>query len=143
MTVNGLRDRSAGVRESGAIWVGDLTEQSAIAKEVLFFHQLCDDRGEALSLELSEEAKFELYRDLSERGLKLVGMIHTHPKDWVELSYIDKKNQLCSRIGFWSVVLPWYGARPWNFAEVGIHIRANGGWYQFSPSEAEVRIAIR
>jgi len=142
-TLHGLRERSAGRRESGAIWVGDLDGSHAVARRVLFFHELCDDRGEALSLELSEEAKFNLYSDLATRGLKLVGMVHSHPEDWVDLSYIDRKNQLCSRIGFWSIVLPWYAAQTWNLAQTGVHIRTNEGWFQFSPEEAGDRIAIR
>lgn len=143
ITLHGLRKRSAGRRESGAIWAGDLDGCHAVARQLLFFHELCDDRGEALSLELSEDAKFNLYSDLATRRLKLVGMVHTHPKDWVELSYIDKKNQLCSRIGFWSIVLPWYGTRPWKLTQTGVHIRTDEGWFQFSPEEAAKRIAVR
>jgi proteasome lid subunit RPN8/RPN11 len=143
VTLQGLRERSAGRRESGAIWAGDLEGSHAVARQVLFFHELCEDHGEAISLELSEDAKFHLYRDLASRGLKLVGMIHTHPKDGVELSYIDRRNQLCSRIGFWSIVLPWYGSRSWNLTETGVHIRIDKGWFQLSPEEAAKRIAVR
>ena len=142
-TLTGLKKRSAGWRESGAIWAGDLEEAQSTVREVFFYHDLCDDLGRALSLELSEAAKFSLYRELAARGLKLVGMIHTHPKDWVELSYIDQANQLCSRIGFWSLVVPYYAKREWDINTAGVHIRISQGWHRFSPSEAAERIIIK
>lgn len=94
-------------------------------------------------MELSEDAKFHLYQELNQRGLKLVGMIHTHPEDWVELSPVDKRNQLCSRIGFWSLVVPWYGQQPWHLPEMGIHARSATGWEQFTGEEILKRIILR
>jgi hypothetical protein len=141
-TVSGLRDRSSGRRESGAIWSGDLYEADSEVRDVLFFHDLCDDRGRSLSLELSEEAKFALYEELARRGQKLIGMVHTHPEGWVGLSGIDEANQLCSRIGFWSLVLPYYAMRPWAVTATGVHIRVDKGWHQFSKEESKTRIII-
>jgi len=141
-TLDGLRLRSAGWRESGAIWAGDMDEANSIVREVFFYHDLCNDQGRALSLELSEAAKFSLYRELAARNRKLVGMIHTHPEDWVGLSYIDQANQLCSRIGFWSLVLPHYAKQKWDINTTGVHIRISEGWYQFSPSEMAKRIIV-
>ena len=111
-------------------------------RDVLFIHDLCNDRGAPLSLELSEDAKFSLYQELGARGQKLLGMIHTHPEDWVGLSRIDKANQLCSRIGFWSLVVPFYAERPWDLRTVGVHVRVDPGWYQFNHQESKERIVI-
>lgn len=142
-TLDGLRERSDGWRESGAIWIGDVKDSQSSVQDVLLFHDLCDDRGRSLSLELSEEAKFALYRELAERAQKLVGMIHTHPEDWVDLSGIDKANQLCSRIGFWSLVLPYYGKRPWEIESTGVHIRIDSGWHWFSKEESLRRLIVK
>jgi proteasome lid subunit RPN8/RPN11 len=141
-TVAGLCERSAGWRESGAIWIGSLNGADSIVQDVIFFHDLCDDKGRSLSLELSEEAKFTLYSNLAKTGQKLIGMIHTHPEDWVDLSGIDKNNQLCSRIGFWSLVLPYYAKQSWEIKTTGIHIRADRGWHQLSEEDAAKRIVI-
>jgi hypothetical protein len=139
-TVEGLRIRSDGWRESGAIWIGQLNGGDSIVEDVLFYHDLCDDKGHSLSLELSESAKFSLYANLAAQGKKLVGMIHTHPRDWVGLSSIDQDNQLCSRVGFWSLVLPHYGTRPWTIDSTGVHIRVDDGWYQFDRTGARKRV---
>ena len=142
-TLEGLRHRSAGWRESGAIWAGELDGANSTVREVFFFHDLCNDQGRELSLELTEAAKFSLYKELAARSLKLVGMIHTHPEDWVGLSYIDQANQLCSRIGFWSLVLPYYGKQAWSINTTGVHIRINEGWHQFSRAEVAKRIIVQ
>lgn len=139
-TLEGLKTRSAGYRESGAILTGQLSEASAIVQDVRFYHDLCDDLGRALSLELSEEAKYKLYQHLADRGHVLVGMIHTHPESWVDLSWVDRENQLCSRIGFWSLVVPYYARGSPSIATIGVHIRTDSGWHWFDKDEASKRI---
>jgi hypothetical protein len=138
----GLAARSGDRRESGAIWAGNLHRTEAFASDVFFHHELCDDRGTALSLQLTEDAKFALYTELATRGLKLVGMIHTHPQDWVGLSAVDEANQLCSRIGFWSLVAPWYGRPPWELTTLGVHARAETGWYRLEAEEVRLRVVL-
>jgi proteasome lid subunit RPN8/RPN11 len=142
LTLARLAQRSAGWRESAAIWIGNLNADDAIASEVLFHHELCDDRGSPFSMELTERAKFDLYRRLAAGGKKLVGMIHTHPEEWVELSPIDQENQICSRIGFWSLVVPWYGRPPWDLETMGVHVRADSGWHQYLGAEISGRVII-
>src|SRR5690242_3880353 len=59
-TLRALSERSAGWRESAAIWAGTVVADEWVAENVYFHHQLCDDRAGALSLELSETAKLQL-----------------------------------------------------------------------------------
>ena len=66
-TLEGLKTRSAGYRESGAIWTGHVSGTTSLVQDVHFYHDLCDDKGRALSLELSEEAKYKLYQQLADR----------------------------------------------------------------------------
>jgi len=142
LTIHRLAERSAGWRESAAIWIGSLDGNDAVASEALFHHELCDDRAGPLSLELTEQAKFDLYRTLAASGQKLVSLIHTHPRDWVGLSGVDESNQICSRLGFWSLVVPWYGRQPWDLASIGVHARTNEGWHQFHGSEISERVML-
>jgi hypothetical protein len=126
-TIAGLRARSAGWRESACVWSGS---REGCVKDVAFHHELGDDRATSLSLELPEAAKFALYKQLAARGESLLALLHTHPEEWVGLSWIDERNQLCSRIGFWSIVLPFYGMGEWHEAVVGFHMRCDRGWQQ-------------
>jgi len=143
-TVLGLRNRSAGWRESACVWSGSRDEVTHIGRvaRVTFHHDVADDRATALSLELSESAKFTLYQRLASSGETLLALLHTHPNDWVGLSEIDMRNQLGSRIGFWSIVLPHYAARDADPRVIGFHVRCQRGWQQLSDLEASERFHI-
>jgi proteasome lid subunit RPN8/RPN11 len=131
-----LRKRSAGWRESAGILVGKRQpDGTCIASDVVFHHDLADDRATALSLELPEAAKFKLYEDLSKRKLTLVSLIHTHPEDWVGLSEVDKSNRISSTVGFWSIVVPNYGNQPWALDQIGFHILEPAGWRELTTEE--------
>jgi proteasome lid subunit RPN8/RPN11 len=142
-TLEGLRDRSDGWRESAAVWAGRIERETDwLAERVYFHHELCDDRAGPLSLQLSEEGKFRLYRELAEFELRPIALIHTHPQGWVDLSEVDQRNQLSSRIGFWSLVVPWYGRGPWVIETIGVHTRAEEGWYRLQLDETSRRMII-
>jgi hypothetical protein len=141
-TLSKLAERSEGLRESAGIWVGTMSGDDATVTNVYLHHELCDDRGSALSLELSEDAKFALYRTLAASGLKLIALIHTHPEEWVGLSWIDEQNQICSRIGLYSLVVPWYGRKPWELASLGVHLRGDSGWQQIPASQISRHLII-
>jgi proteasome lid subunit RPN8/RPN11 len=131
------------MRESGAIWSGSVEDTVTTAQRVDFHHELCNDKATALSMELSEEAKFRLYGDLRDEGLKLAALVHTHPGDWVGLSEVDRENQICSRLGFWSLVVPRYGREPWVLEQLGIHLQTEDGWYQLRSDEVMSMVSVR
>src|SRR5262245_50681644 len=68
-TVVGLRERSAGWRESACMWIGTA---SGMVQRVTFHHKIADDRATALSLELPEAAKFALYQQLARDRLRIL-----------------------------------------------------------------------
>lgn len=141
-THRGLRERSASVRESACVWVGTRKDDEAQVLGVIFHHELADDRATALSLELPEHAKFDLYRRLAATNQSVVALLHTHPAEWVGLSLIDQQNQISSRVGFWSIVLPFYGQGLWSHHEIGFHIRCTRGWRQLSVQEVSKNLVI-
>jgi proteasome lid subunit RPN8/RPN11 len=134
-TADELRSRSANWRESAATWCGRIVGSEWRASAVRFHHRLCDDRGRPLSISLTEDAKFGLYEEMNGLGLTLIAGVHTHPEDWVGLSWIDQRNQLSSRDGFWSVVVPWYARGPWNVSEMGFHVRTSAGWCRLTADQ--------
>lgn len=141
-TLAELQARSAGWRESAAIFCGRVVGSQWLAEMVKFHHRLCDDRGQPRSMHLTEDAKFRLYEELNGLQFRLIAGIHTHPEDWVDLSWIDQRNQLCSKRGFWSLVVPWYGREPWPIADMGIHIRTSNGWGRLSADQVRAHVRI-
>ncbi len=141
-TLATLEIRSAGKRESAAILIGNVDGLDWTVNEVRFHHDLCDDKARSHYLELSEHAKFNLYRDLAQVNKEIIALVHTHPKDWVDLSLIDQENQLSSRIGFWSLVVPWYGRQPWVTEDLGMHVRGRLGWNRLTIPEVMNRFIL-
>jgi hypothetical protein len=142
LTITGLESRSEGRRESAAIWIGSVENGTWRAEEAVFHHDLCDDKAGSHYMELAESAKFLLYNDLAKRDKQIVAMIHTHPGDWVGLSHIDANNQLSSRVGFWSLVLPQYGRQPIQIDRIGFHVRTRCGWNHLENREVHSRFQI-
>lgn len=135
----GLRARSAGWRESACVWIGS---RDGVVRDVVFHHELGDDRGSPLSLELPEDAKYALYDRLERERSALLALLHTHPADWVDLSAVDQRNQVSSRVGFWSIVLPHYGACEWRTGDIGFHRRCHRGWHRLSEDEVQASLSI-
>ena len=121
------------------MWTGS---RDGRVSDVVFHHEMADDRATAFSLELPEREKFALYEKLGRRGDALLSLLHTHPDDGVELSPVDQRNQLSSRIGFWSIVLPHYGARDWKLEEIGFHVRCDRGWRRLRLAEVRDRLHV-
>lgn len=138
-TIRELRLRSDGWRESAGMWLGD---QAGRVVKAVFHHQIADDRATALSLELPEAAKFKLYEQLSQDRLRIVSLIHTHPDSWVDLSWIDQQNQISSRIGFLSIVLPFYGQTDWHVELIGFHVKCERGWRRLTPPEVRSIVVV-
>lgn len=131
-----LQSRSAGWRESAGILVGkSFPDGTRKALDVVFHHDIADDHATALSLELPEAAKFRMYEELSRRQLTLVSLIHTHPEEWVGLSEVDKSNRISSTVGFWSIVVPNYGEKPWDLDQIGFHVLEPVGWRELTIEE--------
>lgn len=143
-TVHGLRVRSASWRESAAVWGGSISGDGREwkATAVWFHHELCDDRAGPLSLELSEAAKYSLYQHLASAGLRLVALVHTHPDEWVDLSAVDRRNQISSKLGFWSLVIPHYASKTPEPETFGIHVRIDRGWHRLGAEELGDRFRI-
>jgi hypothetical protein len=142
-TLEELKQRSAAKRESAALWAGAVSGNIWSAARVFYHHELCDDAASALSLELTESAKFFLYTHLAKQGLRLIALLHTHPGKWVGLSLVDASNQISSCEGFWSIVIPRYARRPWRLRSMGFHMRVECGWHRLSPTEIAARVRIK
>jgi len=121
-------------RVTGTVW-------SAV--DVRSHRELDGQHGAALSVALSEVGKIRLYEELARTGLRVVALLHTHPDGWVDLSWIDQANQISSRIGVWSLVVPYYGhPRGWSLDSIGVHVREEHGWSRLSAEEAHARIVV-
>ncbi len=129
--------------ESAGLLLGRIAQPVWAATAALLHDDLGEDHGTAFSVRLSEAGKIRLYQHLERTGLRVVALVHTHPDSWVDLSPIDEDNQISSRVGVWSLVLPYYGhPSGWNHGDIGVHVRAEKGWKRLSAAEAASRVLL-
>lgn len=88
----------------------------------------------------------ELLNDVTdvavERGVYLVGQIHSHPSDWVDLSDADRLYGIQAP-GYLSVVAPHFAGDPSTPpGRCGFHVHDRGGWRRLGPWERPWRVAI-
>lgn len=77
-----------------------------------------------------------------ERGVYLVGQIHSHPGSWVDLSEADKRYGIQAP-GYLSVVAPYFARDPATPpGRCGFHVFDRGYWRRLTPWERPWRVAI-
>jgi hypothetical protein len=83
---------------------------------------------------VSGETLFQLNRDLSETGLRLIAQVHSHPREAYH-SEADDRYAIVTAEGGMSLVVPNFGrapAQPTAWAVYRLHGRA---WRELSPKE--------
>lgn len=140
-TWEGLRARSAGVRESACVWLGTRSNEIEQAVEIVFM----DDLPGVIALpryhRTSREAVLAMLQHARARGLKIVCDIHTHPRTWVDLSEIDQEHPIEYRVGLIALVLPDYGQGAVAIDRVGIHeYVGDGQWCRHPATSGRVRL---
>lgn len=121
LTWAGLAQRGSGKVEAFCVWAGDRTSSSLQVKEVIFLDDLPGVQGFPLFHKISREAVARLFEILKSKSLDLIADVHTHPEEWVDLSQIDQENPLEYRVGFYSVVLPYFGKSDPSLDLTGLH----------------------
>lgn len=125
----GLRERGGGRRESAAVWIGTRSEAVESAEDVLFLDDLAGVRAHALQHCVPRTATSALFRELRARGKVIVGDVHTHPANWVDLSPTDEEHPIEYRVGLVAVVVPSFAIGEPAIEGVGIHVyRGAGSW---------------
>ena len=140
----GLRDRGAGARETACVWLGDETGEDDVAREVMFLDDLPGTVGRRLEHRTSRIAVSMLLDRARELGLGIVGDIHTHPSDWVDLSEVDRAHPIEYRVGLLALVLPFFARGPVDVTSIGVHEYLGAGeWTTFDAYTARKRLIVK
>lgn len=113
-----LARRGEARRESGAFLLADRDGRQVRA--VAYYDDL-DAHCLTGGIRFASSGFTELWRICEQRGLKVVGDVHTHPGPWVMQSDIDATNPMIARVGHVAIIVPNYG-RAVPVAGCGIHI---------------------
>ncbi len=142
-TWEGLRQRGGGAREAACVWIGARDGKVEHARDVVFLDDLPGTVGRRLQHRTSREAVAALLSRARELGMVIVGDIHTHPSDWVDLSEVDRAHPIEYRLGLLAIVLPSFAGGPPTLEAVGVHEYAGDGeWQTFHGSEKSSRLRL-
>lgn len=143
MTWSGLAARGEGLRETACVWGGTREGSTERAEAVVFLDDLPGVVGQALQHRTSRAAVNLLLADVRRMGLRIVGDVHTHPADWVDLSITDRVHPIEFRVGLIAIVIPNFACGPPDVATTGIHEYVGDGEWKWIPSdEAHRRVII-
>lgn len=128
-------------REGVALWLGRRTAGVVTTTHVVGL------RGPGVvktpnHLSISAELLDDVTDVMIENGVYLVGQIHSHPSDWVELSDADRLFGI-QAAGYLSVVAPHFARDPETPpGRCGFHVHDRGRWRRLGPWERSWRVAL-
>jgi hypothetical protein len=132
----GLRDRGRGNHETACVWGGRRSVAADTAQSVTFLDDLPGVRAGARYHHLSRATIDALFSILRTRREMIVADIHTHPKDWVDLSDTDAMHPIEFRPGLPAMVIPHFAQSPPTLNGLGLHEYVGDGvWRMLHPGE--------
>jgi hypothetical protein len=116
-----LRNASAGIQESGAFIVGSIVAGERRGMDFIPYEML--ERG-ALNedfVQLSSEAFSKLWAMCDNRGVEIVGDIHSH-RFGVQQSRSDRTNPMLALPGHVAIIVPEFAQRQVALEDVGVYV---------------------
>lgn len=138
-----LRAHGDGQREAACIWAGDSSDHEERVTDVIFLDDLPGVEAFALQHRTTRKATEALFTQLRDKKLSIIADVHTHPADWVELSWIDRAHPIEYRPGLTAIVLPHYATSSPNLETIGVHVYlGDGQWRQLDGDEAKSKVRV-
>ena len=135
-TLNLFEPYAAAGLEAGCLWYGLRQDNNAIAMMIGIPKQENHPRY----FDIDADSLAELTESAIALNLVAVAQVHIHPGKDVEHSPWDNQMIVSKRVH--SLVLPYYGRRPCNILNIGVHRFESGGWQMLSSFDAEKALQI-
>lgn len=122
--------------EAGCIWYGRRGDEFNVVSMIGVPKQVNNPRN----FHIDADSLAELTETIGETGLTVVAQVHIHPGIRVEHSPYDDEMIVSRRIH--SLVIPYYGKRPCEISDVGVHLFGEGRWVLLESAEAVETVRI-
>lgn len=122
--------------EAGCIWYGRRGDEFNVVSMIGVPKQVNNPRN----FHIDADSLAELTETIGETGLTVVTQVHIHPGISVEHSPYDDEMIVSRRIH--SLVIPYYGKRPCEISDVGVHMFRDGRWVLLERAEAVETVRI-
>jgi proteasome lid subunit RPN8/RPN11 len=140
--LDGLRARGEGVHEAGAFLLGTESNGKRRVRSVVFYDELDPRAYDSGVCVLHGDAFAKLWGLCREKGLSVVGDIHTHPGS-AHQSGADRTNPMIARPGHIALIVARFAKAPVHMAALGLYQYLGGHrWNDFSGAKAERHFRI-
>lgn len=142
-TLEELRKVGDGNKEGIAYWSGILNEAKATIKNVMFADEYPEFHNEKLFASVSLDMSFKISEKIHQREEILFAQVHTHPFEAFH-SYVDDTYPISHRIGFFSIVIPYFGKNINSLLQCKIfEYEGKAKWHELDEDEIKRKFEVR
>lgn len=133
-TATALRKFGKQGYEGLVLWIGEYTEAKSVVIHAIVPPQTPIKSESGVGYLVSGETLFELNKILHSTGLRLISQVHSHPGKAYH-SEMDDRYAIVTKDGFFSVVVPNFGAGNPNLGCWAIYQLKGGLWIEVGDQE--------
>lgn len=148
ITKNFLTETNSILRKFGhhgceglVLWLGDISNNSAIVKEIMTPPQKSIKSAHGVGYLVTGDTIFSINKYLHSSGLRLIAQIHSHPSDAYH-SEADDLLAVATKEGSFSLVVPDFARGPADLNHWAVYQLRGGRWKEVSNREKNMIFAI-
>lgn len=131
-----LRDRSAGVRESGAFLLGSVAHDRRIILDAVYYDDLAPESLRSGAILFPGRAYGRLWEECRRRSMQVVADVHTHPGP-ARQSSVDRNHPMIAERGHVALIVPEFATGQVREADLGVYeYQGAKAWRNHSGSSA-------
>jgi hypothetical protein len=135
-TVRALQDFGAQGNEGLVLWLGNIEDTVATIQGVLVPPQESIRSEDGVGYFVTTETLFHLNRFLSEKRLRLIAQVHSHPTEAYH-SDTDDRYAIVTTEGGFSLVVPYFARAAHTLPEWAVYRLQQGQWLELSPRDTQ------
>ena len=124
------------------LWLGEITPGEAKVIRAFTPKQKAISSEDGVGYFVSGDTLFQLNRDLSESGLRLIAQVHSHPQEAYH-SAADDRYAIVTAEGGFSLVVPNFGRAPADPTSWAVYRLHGRDWLELNEKEAQSIFEVR
>lgn len=142
-TITKLQQIGLENKEGIAYWTGVLSDNGAEIRNVIFADSFVEFENEELFAQVPLITSFKIGELVHQRKEFLFVQIHSHPFEAFH-SFVDNEYPISHRIGFLSIVVPYYGNNVHSLSSCKVYeYLGTGKWKELPQKEVQRRFTIK
>jgi Prokaryotic homologs of the JAB domain len=136
-TLKTIREFGRHRSEALLLWLGHVEAETAQIVKVFTPEQHAISSEDGVGYFVDGNTLFQLNRDLSETGLRLIAQVHSHPQEAYH-SAADDRYAIVTAEGGLSLVVPYFGRAPADPTSWAVYRLRGHRWEELKKNEAKM-----